>query len=108
MDTFLFLIACAGMTFTIVHAEIMDILHIRPLLDKWSFTRKLTHCSLCTGTWVGALLGPFAVELRFVIPFLFASAAVSFLFERLMILIDESVLKLENEKKEKEADESID
>ena len=102
MNTFLFLIACAGITFTIVHAEIMDILHIRPFLNKSPFIAKLIQCSLCTGTWVGAFVGLFAVSLAHLIPFAFASAAISFLFERTTILIDELVLKLENEKKEKD------
>lgn len=98
----LFLIGCSGITFIIVHATIMDILKIRPLLHKWSFFKKLTTCSLCTGAWAGMFLSPieFGLTKEYLLSIGAASAA-SFLFERATILLDCKII--EYEKKEKES-----
>lgn len=96
-ELFLLLASCCGITFTIVHAEIMNILGIRQFLNQFSFFKKLIKCSLCTGFWVGLLVGLCYVNLQMVLPFCFASSACCFLYDRTTILLDEKILKLENE-----------
>jgi uncharacterized membrane protein len=97
MEIFLLLLACSGITFTFVHAEIMNILGIRPFLNKWEFTRKLQKCALCSGTYISALVGIFYISYIWLIPFIFAGAGFSFLFERICILLDELIIHLEKE-----------
>lgn len=96
LEILLLLLGCAGLTFTIVHAEIMSILKIRQFLQKFDFTKKLIKCALCTGTWVGMACSLAYIEKKYIIPFVFASAAFSFLFERTVILLDEKIIKMEN------------
>lgn len=85
-ELLLFLLMVSGITFTVVHAEIMDILKIRPFLHKSEFVKKLTHCSLCTGFWVGLILS-------FSLKYAFAASIFSYLVERLGILLDELILE---------------
>lgn len=92
-ELILLLLCCCGITFTVVHAEIMDILKIRPFLYKFSFTKKLTKCSLCTGVWTGLFIGLFYIPYNLLLPFCFASSACCFLFDRLTIFLDEMILK---------------
>lgn len=94
MEFLLGLLACFGMTFTFVHAKIMDILGIRPFLNRWEFTKQLQHCSLCSGFWIGLLYAILFIPLKFVIPFAFAASGFSFFFERIAILVDELVMKM--------------
>lgn len=95
------LLACCGMTFTIVHAEIMDILKIRPFLQRFNFTKKLIKCSLCSGTYIGLLLGSIYLPWNYVIAFAFAGAGIAFIYERSVYLIDEHIIKIEKEKENK-------
>ena len=99
MDIFILLLACAGLTVNIVHAEIFDMLYLRPLWNKWSFTKKLFGCSLCTGFHVGWSIGLVYIPIWWVIPFAFASSGFCFLFERLVIMIDNVILKQEGSTK---------
>lgn len=93
-ETILFLFSCAGATFTIVHASIMDKLKLRQFLNSFSFTKELIKCSLCTGFWTSAIIALFLFGK--INPALwFAGSAFSFLFERLTILIDEKIHKIE-------------
>lgn len=98
METFVWLLACAGLTFIIVHATIMDKLKIRPFLQKFSFTRDLIKCALCTGVYVSALFSLIYQPIEAAPLFIFGGAAFSFLYERILILVDENVIKLEKEK----------
>jgi len=99
IDLFLFLFACAGITFTIVHAEILDIWKIRPFIHKIDFFKKLTSCSLCTGFWTGLFVSIiFYPETENYILLAFASSAFSFLFERSTILMDEKIIQLESKR----------
>lgn len=82
-ELFLLLASVWGITITIVHAEIMDILKLRPLWKKWWFTEKAFKCSLCTGTYVGAVVGVFYMPWNYLIPFIFACSATSFLVENI-------------------------
>lgn len=92
-DLLLFLFAAAGLTFTVVHATIMDKLGIRQKLNECSFTRDLIKCSLCTGFWVSAFLSSlFYPSQTFLLAF--AGSAFSFLFERTTIFLDEKILKM--------------
>jgi len=89
-DLLLFLLSAAGLTFTIVHATIMDKLGIRQKLNEHSFTRDLIKCSLCTGFWVSAFLSLlFYPSQILLLPF--AGSAFSFLFERTTIFLDEKI-----------------
>lgn len=92
---FLFLLACAGLTFIIVHATIMDKLKIRPFLQKFSFTKELIKCALCTGVYVSALFSFLYFPIKMAPLLIFSGAIFSFLIERILILVDENVIKLE-------------
>lgn len=97
-DLILFLFASAGLTFTIVHATIMDKLGFRQFLNTFSFTRDLIKCSLCTGFWASLIIS--VLFFRNFNPSLpFAGSAFSFLFERLTILLDEKIIQIEKSKK---------
>jgi len=100
MVILLFLLACFGLTTIIVHGEIMDILKIRPFLNKWNFTKKLIKCSLCVGVYVSALLSILYFPIQLLIIMIFAGAGFSFLLERTVIFIDEKIIKLEKERKQ--------
>ena len=102
VELIVLLLSCCGITFTIVHAEIMDILKIRPFLQKFNFTKKLIKCSLCSGTYVGLLIGSIYLPWNWVIPFAFTGAAISFFYERSVYLIDEHIIKIEKEKDSKQ------
>ena len=100
---FLFLLillfACFGITFTLVHAEILDILKIRPFLYKSQFLKKLLKCSFCTSFYVSIFLTivfvPFG-KLWLLLPFAFPP--IVFLWERIVILLDEKIIDLENKR----------
>jgi hypothetical protein len=94
VELIILLLACCGLTFTIVHAEIMDILKIRPFLQRFNFTKKLIKCSFCTGFYVGILIGIFYIPMSILVPFALASSAISFLFERFVYLLDEIIIKI--------------
>jgi hypothetical protein len=94
METFVWLLACAGLTFIIVHATIMDKLKIRPFLQKFNFTRELIKCALCTGVYVSALFSLIYQPIEAAPLFIFGGAAFSFLYERVVILLDELILKI--------------
>ena len=94
VEFIILLLACCGLTFTIVHAEIMDILKIRPFLQRFNFTKKLIKCSLCSGLYVGILIGVFYIPMSILIPFAFCSSGVSFLYERFVYLLDELIIKI--------------
>lgn len=98
-DLILFLFSSAGLTFTVVHATIMDKLGIRQFLKEYSFTRDLIKCSLCTGFWASLLIAVFFFgSFHPALPF--AGSAFSFLFERLTILIDEKIQKIQKSENE--------
>lgn len=92
------LLSVAGFTFTLVHGEIMDILKIRPLLQRFNFTRKVIKCSLCSGVWVGLITATVFLPVVYIIPFAFAGSATAFLFERVTYLIDELIIGIETKK----------
>ena len=97
-DLILFLFSSAGLTFTVVHATIMDKLGVRQFLNQYSFTRDLIKCSLCTGFWASLLISIlFFRNFNPALPF--AGSAFSFLFERLTILLDEKIIQIEKSKK---------
>jgi hypothetical protein len=98
METFVWLLACAGLTFIIVHATIMDKLKIRPFLQKFSFKRDLIKCALCTGVYVSAFYSFLYFPIKMAPLLIFSGAIFSFLIERILILVDENVIKLEKEK----------
>lgn len=95
------LLACSGMTFTFVHASIMDKIGLRQLWQKSKFLTELFHCSLCSGFWIGVFYGLFGTFLTFTAPILFyivtipfAASAFSFLFERFTFLLDDLIIYL--------------
>ena len=93
VELIILLLACCGLTFTIVHAEIMDILKIRPFLQRFNFTRKLIKCSLCSGFYVGGFMMLFHNIGDLSIIFPFAASAFTFLWERIVILLDDTIHK---------------
>lgn len=100
-DLLLFLFSSAGLTFIIVHATIMDKLGIRQFLNSFKFTKELIRCSLCTGFWASMFIAIFFFK-QWNPAFFFAGSAFSFLFERLTILLDEKIQKIENERTTKD------
>lgn len=108
-DIFLLLWSCLGLTFIIVHSEIMSILKIRQFWEKSWFLKKLFHCSMCTGFWVGiyniiAILIYFLLNKIFYYIFLlpFASSAFCYAIERIIIALDDWNLR----ETKKEVDEN--
>lgn len=91
----MFLLACAGLTFIIVHATIMDKLKIRPFLQKFSFTRELIKCALCTGVYISTFFALLYFPIKMAPLLIFSGAIFSFLIERIIILVDELIIKLE-------------
>jgi hypothetical protein len=91
---FLFLFCAFGLTCIIVHGQILDILKIRALYNKIEFFKKLFSCSLCTGWWVGLLLGIIYFDIKYIIPFSFASSGFCFFLERFTILLDDVIIKI--------------
>lgn len=102
-DIFLLLFSCAGLSFILVHSEIMDIIGLRPLWEKSEFLKKLFHCSFCTGNWIGVfyassliLIKLFISDVLFYICAIpFASAAFCFLWDRIVIFIDNKIIEQE-------------
>lgn len=92
----LLLLSCFGLTLILVHGKIFD----RPreyLSGKCDFFRKLIKCSMCTGWWVGMLMGGL-ILLHTISPLIFylicmpfASSGVCFILERLVIFIDDHI-----------------
>jgi hypothetical protein len=99
MDIIILFLAIFGATFIFVHAKIMDILKIRPFLNQFEFTRELQKCSLCSGIYISALFGIFYMPINMLIPFIFAGAGVALYLERIVILFDELIIKLEKERR---------
>lgn len=104
IELILLLLSCFGMTLILVHGKIMDI--PRDFLsNKFVFFKKLIHCSMCTGWWVGLFFAfiwtlhiTFPVFFYFVtIPF--ASSGISFLLERIAIFIDDRIIEDSEEQK---------
>jgi hypothetical protein len=89
-----FLLACAGLTFIIVHATIMDKLKIRPFLQKFQFTKELIHCSLCTGVYVSTFFALCYFPIKNAPLYIFGGAFFSFFFERLVIFIDDCIIRM--------------
>lgn len=101
IELIIYLFACCGITFTIVHAEILSILVIRQFLHKSEFFKKLTSCSFCTGFYVGIGLLIFMPlsYMSWILPF--AASAFTFLWDRIVILLDEKIIELENKRQGK-------
>lgn len=92
----LVLLACFGMTLILVHSKILNCPR-KFISEKSDFFNDLLKCSMCTGWWVG-LYYAFIMVLFSTYPLLFyfftmpfASSGVSFLLERLSILIDDKI-----------------
>jgi hypothetical protein len=96
----LYLVACT-ITFVLVHAEILDILKIRPFLFKCNFLKKLLKCSFCTSFYVGIALAVLLLPFNQWFIFIFSVPAIVFLWDRIVILLDEKIIELENKRKEK-------
>ena len=82
------LLASHGLTNILVNAKIFDIWKIRPIIEKYEFTKILFKCSMCLGWWVGLLIAIIYLPLYYIIPFAFAASGICFLFERFSILLD--------------------
>lgn len=89
------LLACFGVTFTLMYAEILDIIPIRPLLLKIEFFKKLLHCAFCTGFWSSLFVGILFIEFKYIIPFALAGASVSYILDRITLLIDNLITQQE-------------
>jgi len=99
IELIIYLLACCGITFTVVHAEIFSIMGIRQFLHKSEFFKKLTSCAFCTGFYVGMGLLMFMPlsYMSCILPF--AASAFTFLWDRVVILLDEKIIELENKRK---------
>jgi len=102
-DIILLLFSCAGLSFILVHSEIMDMIGLRPLWEKIEFFKKLFHCSFCTGTWIGLLYASTLIFIKFFVSDMmfylgsipFASAAFCFLWDRIVIFLDNKIIEQE-------------
>jgi|TARA_R110000787_G_scaffold17748_1_gene55092 hypothetical protein len=111
MDILLVLLACFGLTNILVNSEIM--FKFREWAGKITFFKELLSCSMCTGFWVGlyfSILLVFLLILEscgvslwmfqgafYLLTIPFASSGVSWLLERLAIILDVTAHKLDNE-----------
>ena len=102
MDYFLLISAICGLTTILIHGKIMTMWGIRPLLNKINFIKELTNCSMCIGTWIGAFYGigcHYIMEHHhsyFIFATLpFASSAWCFLYERIVVLLDDIIQLLD-------------
>ena len=102
MDYLFLLLTACGITYTLVWAEILDILKIRPFLYKSEFLKKLLKCSFCTSFYVGILLTicfiPFG---KMWLLFPLSVCPVVFLWDRIVIFLDEKIIELENKRQGK-------
>ena len=71
VELILLLFACAGLTFTVVHGEIMNKLKLRQLWEKSAFLKELFHCSLCSGFWLSMIYGGLCFYLHTINPLFF-------------------------------------
>ena len=87
MTIVLGLIACCGITATLMYGSILDI--IRTWVVKLTFFEKLLKCSLCTGFWVGVLVGSYIypVESKEFWFFAFASSAICWLYDSVVGMV---------------------
>lgn len=111
MDILLVLLACFGLTTILVDSLILE--KFRSFVSKIDFFKKLINCSMCTGFWVGIY---FSVCLFILLTFQniglpwwiirgifysltipFASSGVSWILERLGIIVDTIAHKYENQ-----------
>lgn len=88
-------LAMSGITFTIVHSKIMDIIGLRQWWSKFPFFRDLFHCSFCTSFHIGYTYGIFcflvklvSVNLFYALTIPFAACAFVFLWDRIVITLD--------------------
>jgi len=99
MEYFFLYSVSAALTFVLCHAEILDILKIRPFLYKSPFLKKLLKCAFCTSFYVGIALAiiflPFG-KMWFLFPF--STSAVVFTWDRFVIYLDERIIELENKR----------
>lgn len=95
VDLTILLLACFGITFTLMYAEILDIIPIRPLLLKVNFFKKLLHCAFCTGFWVSLFIGIIFADGMRIIPFALAGASVSYILDRITLFIDNLIAQQE-------------
>ena len=92
LDLLILFFTVAGLSFTFVHAEIMDIIKLRPLWEKVTFFKKLFNCAFCSGFYFSIIVECFLdVPLKYFFFLPFAGAAFSLLWERSVILIDDTV-----------------
>ena len=101
MDVILLLLAAFGCTLILMYGEILSLLGIRQFIEKYNFFKKLLKCSMCTGWWVGLVIAVIYIPLVSILPFAFASAGICFVLERVVILIDDHIIKLNAEKVDK-------
>lgn len=102
-DIILLLLSCAGFSFVLVHSEIMDIIGLRQLWEKNDFLKKLFHCPFCVGTWIGVFYASSLITIKFLISdaifyicaMPFASAAFCFLWDRIVIFLDNKIIEQE-------------
>ena len=96
VEVFLLLLATCGVTFTFVHSKIVSMIGLRQQWEKINFFKELFHCSFCTGFWAGLIVGTIFLSLKWIVPFGFAAAAFSLLWDRLVILLDYIIIALDD------------
>ena len=89
MNTFDLLLTCFGLTRILMHGSILN--KPRNIITKIPFFKELISCSLCTGTWVGAIIGlcNYSLFTQYIqiMQLAFASAGFCFFFDRLLEMI---------------------
>lgn len=107
----LLMFAMAGMTMILVHGKILDVPR-DTLSKKYTFFRNMIKCSMCSGFWVG-FYGLLLLWLHAISPVLFyfftlplASSCFSFIVERLVVLVDDHIVMIEDEMDDSEEDEN--
>lgn len=87
-DFALLFLSSFGLVWTIVYAEILDILGIRQIIEKSEFFKSLTHCSFCTGFWVGVLYTAPLFLSYFISPTLFHVVSLPFCTASICYILD--------------------
>lgn len=89
MNTLDLLITCFGLTRVLMHGSILN--KPRNIITRIQFFKELLACSLCTGSWVGGIIGLCNYSLFtqgiLIVQLVFASAGFCFFFDRLLEMI---------------------
>lgn len=101
MDLFILLFCIAGITISLNHAKIFNLIGLRQFWEKSDFFKSLLECSLCTSFWISIgygipcwIINQFSHNLFIILTIPFAGVSFTFLMERVIVLVDDNINKL--------------